>query len=170
MRKGMGKERKGGGSAQLGALAEQVERDLAVIRRALRKPLEAMVAQGELTFPQTAVMREVVAHDGVSLKDLSRAISLAHSTVSGIVDRLEARGMIARRADARDGRISRIYPSAEVAAFVRTQIPVLARGPLQRALQRATEADREQIGKALRRLRELLEENRSNAERRCASN
>ncbi|HLY43920.1 MAG TPA: MarR family winged helix-turn-helix transcriptional regulator [Terracidiphilus sp.] len=154
----MGKDRKGGGTTQVAAQAEQVERDLAVIRRALRKPFEAMIAQGELTVPQTAVMREVVAHDGVSLKDLSGAVSLAHSTVSGIVDRLEARGMISRRADSKDGRISRIYPSAEVAEFVRTQIPALSRGPLQRALERATEAERIQIAKALRRMRELLEE------------
>jgi len=149
--------------ALIAAEAEQLERDLAVIRRALRKPLEAMVAQGELTVPQTAVMREVVAHDGVSLKDLSRAVSLAHSTVSGIVDRLETRGMITRRTDAQDGRISRIYPSPDVQEFVRTQLPALARGPLQRALERATETERVQIGKAFAKLRELLEENRADA-------
>lgn len=154
----MSKGKRNDAAAQIGTLAEQMERDLAVIRRALRKPLEAMVAQGELTVPQTAVMREVVAHDGISLKDLSHAVSLAHSTVSGIVDRLETRGMISRRADERDGRISRIYPSTEVAEFVRTQIPAISRGPLRQALERATEAERNQIGKALRRLRELVEE------------
>jgi DNA-binding MarR family transcriptional regulator len=41
--------------------------------------------------PQSAVIQAVVKHDGISLKDLSREVSLAHSTVSGIVDRLEKR-------------------------------------------------------------------------------
>jgi DNA-binding MarR family transcriptional regulator len=134
-----------------------MELDLSGIRRALRRPLESEIAKGGLTVPQTAVMRVVVSRHGLSLKDLSREVSLAHSTVSGIVDRLERRGMIERRADAEDGRTSRIYPTAVVAEFVRKRIPRLSRGPLETALQRATMTERASIGKALRRLRELLE-------------
>jgi DNA-binding MarR family transcriptional regulator len=138
--------------------AERMEQDLSGIRRALRRPLEAEVAKGELTLPQGAVMREVVRNHGISLKDLSRAVSLAHSTVSGIVGRLEKRGLIERRPDPADGRVSCIYPTAVVAEFVRERIPVLRRGPLQAALERATAEERASIGEALRRLRELLEE------------
>jgi DNA-binding MarR family transcriptional regulator len=145
-------------SADLLAQAERVDRDLGAIRQALRKPVEAEIAQGALTVPQIAVMQEVVFHKGISLKDLSRRLSLAHSTVSGIVDRLEKRGMIERRADQSDGRISSIYPSAPVAKYVSEKLPALTRGPLQHALQRATAAERDLIESALRRLRELLDE------------
>jgi DNA-binding MarR family transcriptional regulator len=138
--------------------AEQMEQDLSGIRRSLRKPFEAEIARGDLTLPQKAVMREVVRHHGISLKDLSRAVSLAHSTVSGIVDRLEKRGMIARRPDPTDGRVSCIYPTAVVEDFVRERIPVLRRGPLQVALERATVEERVAIGQSLRKLRELLAE------------
>jgi len=141
----------------IAALAEQMERDLGSIRQILRKPLEAEVAKGDLTVPQSAVMRAVVRSPGINLKDLSREVSLAHSTVSGIVDRLSKRGMIERRADSSDGRVSCIYPAAIVAEFVRERIPLLSRGPLQSALQRATQDERKAIGSALRRLRELLE-------------
>jgi DNA-binding MarR family transcriptional regulator len=141
-----------------GTLAEQIESDLSRIRQTLRKPLEAEVARGKLTAPQIGAMREVVRHDGISLKDLSRAMSLAHSTVSGIVDRLEKRGMVARRVDASDGRISRVYPTAVVSDFVRDQLPILMRRPLETALERATEAERAMVGSAVKRLRELLEE------------
>ena len=143
-------------SSRLAAQAEQIDRDLSAIRRALRRPLDAEVARGELTLPQSAVMRMVVRHHGISLKDLSREVALAHSTVSGIVDRLEKRGMIERRADADDGRISRVYPTAVVTEFVRERLPVLTRGPLESALERASVPDREQIAAALSRLRELL--------------
>jgi len=139
------------------AQVQAMERDLSAIRRALRKPLEAEVAQGEVTVPQKAVMHIVVANEGISLKDLSRQVSLAHSTVSGIVDRLEKRGMIERRPDPADGRVSRIYPSAEVSAFVREKIPALAAGPLYAALERASHAERISIAAALARLRALLE-------------
>jgi DNA-binding MarR family transcriptional regulator len=133
-----------------------MERDLGTIRRALRRPLEVEVAKGNLTVPQIGVMQVVVRNKGISLKDLSHAVSLAHSTVSGIVDRLEKRGIIERRPDETDGRISRIYPTAVVSEFVRERIPALTRGPLEDALERASEKERAEISTALRRLRELL--------------
>jgi DNA-binding MarR family transcriptional regulator len=145
-------------NADLVAQAHRMERDLSGIRHALRKPLDAETARGELTVPQNAVMRIVVRHDGISLKELSREVSLAHSTVSGIVDRLERRGLIERRPDPADGRISRIYPTPPVLEFVRERIPALTSGPLESALSRATTDERASIETALRRLRELLEQ------------
>ena len=142
----------------IATLAEQMDRDLGGIRKALRRPLDAEVAKGELTAPQILVMRQVVRRDGISLKDLSREVCLAHSTVSGIVDRLEKRGMLSRRPDATDGRISRVFPTAVVQDFVRDRIPTLTRGPLEAALERATEPERTRIAVAIRRLRKLLEE------------
>jgi DNA-binding MarR family transcriptional regulator len=143
--------------AEIVAQAEQIERDLGSIRRALRKPLEVEVAKGNLTVPQTDVMRIVVRSQGISLKDLSHAVSLAHSTVSGIVDRLEKRGMIDRRQDEADGRVTRIFPTAAVSEFVQEKIPALARRPLETALEHATNKERTEISAAIRRLRELLE-------------
>jgi DNA-binding MarR family transcriptional regulator len=103
-------------------------------------------------------MRIVVGHPGISLRDLSREVSLAHSTVSGIADRLEKRAMIERRPDPSDGRISRIHPTKEVMEFVRDKFPALTSEPLVKALYRATAEERANIEKAVRRLRELLEQ------------
>jgi MarR family transcriptional regulator, organic hydroperoxide resistance regulator len=98
-----------------------------------------------------------VSHDGISLKDLSREVSLAHSTVSGIVDRLEKRGMLERRTDAADGRVTRIHPTQVVQQFVHKRIPALTRGPLEAALERAQPEERPKLERAVSRLRELLE-------------
>jgi DNA-binding MarR family transcriptional regulator len=141
---------------EIGGQAELMERELSVIRRAMRRPLEAEFAKGELTVPQTSVMRIVVGNHGINLKDLSRAASLAHSTISGIVDRLEKRGLVKRRPDPNDGRFICVYPTAVVKNFVRDQVPALSRKPLVAALERATVAERRAISVALRRLRELL--------------
>ena len=53
--------------------------------------------------------------------------------------------------------MTRIYPTAVVRRFVREQIPVLSRGPLQVALERARADEREGLVAAVRRVRELLE-------------
>jgi len=147
-----------GKNTHLRALAEQLEQDLRTIRRTMRRPLDIEAAKGELTAPQTAVMREVVRNEGVNLRDLSRAVSLAHSTVSGIVDRLEKRGMIERRPDPKDGRVSCIFPSAPVREFVQERIPELNRGPLLRAMSRLTSKERTAIVEAVSKLRKLLED------------
>lgn len=143
--------------SELAGLVERMDRELSAIRRALRKPLEAEVAKGELTAPQMSVMRAVVQKPGINLKDLSKDVHLAHSTVSGIVDRLERRGMVQRRADVKDGRVSSVFPTDAVNSWLREQMPKLSHQPLAAALERATEQERAEMERALRRLRELLE-------------
>ncbi len=142
----------------IAAQAQRIDCDLAAIRQAMRRPADAQFAQAGLTVPQQALMRTLVTSSGLSLKELSQQLSLAHSTVSGIIDRLEARGLLLRQSDNDDGRITRIYPAPAVIEFMRNQFPALTQGPLQRALKRARAAERDVIEKTVRRLRELLNE------------
>jgi len=138
-------------------LAREVEASLRAIQRSLRKPLRAEIARGDLTAPQMAVMSILVRADGLSLKELSERAALAHSTVSGIVDRLEKRGMLAREPDPADARFTRIVTTEPVRAFVRDRIPELSVQPLAAALKRATPAQRARIADALRTLHQLLD-------------
>jgi DNA-binding MarR family transcriptional regulator len=147
---------KGDHPAHVAKLAERMDRDLSAIRRALRKPLNAEVARGELTIPQTAVMRIVVRTPGIRLSDLSKEVSLAHSTVSGIVDRLVKRGLVKRMPDEVDRRIMRVRPTELVDTWIEQQLPALKLGPLQAALQRANPEERDGLVKAVSRLRKLL--------------
>jgi DNA-binding MarR family transcriptional regulator len=138
-------------------VAEAVERDLRAVRQLLRKPLDAMIAQGALTGPQTAAMSALVKANGLSLKELSRELGLAHSTVSGIVDRLEKRGMVERKTDGEDRRVSRIVPTRQVRQFVQETMPELERHPLAEALAGATEAEQQAVARGIGTLRRLLE-------------
>ena len=58
--------------SDLAAQADRMNRELSAIRRVLRRPLDAEVARGDLTLPQSAVMRVVVreelAHCGVAAR------------------------------------------------------------------------------------------------------
>jgi len=139
-------------------LAREVESRLRLIQRAMRSPLKAEIARGNLTAPQMAIMGILVRSDGLSLKELSKRAALAHSTVSGIVDRLEKREMVAREPDPADARFSRIVVTEPVRAFVHNKLPELAVQPLMEALRRATPAQRAKIAEGLRTLEELLGE------------
>jgi hypothetical protein len=57
----------------------------------------------------------------------------------------------------RNPGIVRIHPSEEVAAFIRSRISLLQQGPLEGALRKASAVERAEIGRALKRLDELLE-------------
>jgi DNA-binding MarR family transcriptional regulator len=141
----------------LTALAREIDGNLRAIRRTLRKPLASEIARGDLTVPQRNIMEILVHSDGLSLKELSGQAGLAHSTVSGIVDRLEKRGMLARQADVKDARFSRIVVTDEVREFVREKIPALAMQPLVTALHRASPGQRARIVQGLRTLRRVLD-------------
>lgn len=63
-----------------------------------------LVKQFGLTGPQLIVLQEVSQSEEILASELSRAISLSQATVTGILDRLEKRGLIFRRRSNRDRR------------------------------------------------------------------
>src|SRR5215470_5098892 len=102
------KKRSTGQEAELRQLALELEQHLTAIRQEIRRPVEAEFAKGGLTGPQRSVMQALVQSGGGSLKELTARVGLAHSTVSGIVDRLKRRGLVERRPDLNDRRHTRI--------------------------------------------------------------
>jgi DNA-binding MarR family transcriptional regulator len=142
-------------------LAQEVDQHLGIIRQRLREPLETEFARGGLTGPQRMVMQVLVQSEGLSLKELSARLSLAHSTVSGIVDRLQARGMVVRRRDEADGRATVIAPSSQVRDFLTNRMPELAISPLTEALRGASDSEQATVLRGLRKLRALIEQSRA---------
>lgn len=138
-------------------LALEIDRHLQAVQRLLRRPLQQEIARGRLTRPQIAVMRAVVEADGISLKDLSREVGLAHSTVSGIVDRLEQRAMVRRQPGVKDRRVTQVMVSAKIGAWIRTRLPLLKVSPLVKALARANRSEMVEIVSGMRTLQRLLE-------------
>ncbi|MDE2447982.1 MAG: MarR family transcriptional regulator [Gammaproteobacteria bacterium] len=139
------------------SFARAIELDLGEIRQILRRPLDAEYARGQLTAPQRMVMQVLFHSDGMSLKELCEQVSLSHSTVSGIVDRLQAKGMAARSTDSADRRLTRIAVTPVVRQFMQQQAPRLTAQPLIEALSRLSEQDRRAISRGLRLLRDALE-------------
>jgi DNA-binding MarR family transcriptional regulator len=144
-------------AAKIDALAREVEQRLTSIRQQLRKPLEAEFARGHLTGPQRSVMSVVVAaREPMRLREITAAVGLAQSTVSGIVERLVQSGMLVRTEDPTDARASRIAASRPVRDFLEKQMPKLTLSPLLVALRAGGFEDAEKIAAAVARLDELL--------------
>jgi DNA-binding MarR family transcriptional regulator len=149
--------------SNLNDLAHRIERVLRDIRIIMRRPLEAEFSRGELTGPQRGVMQAVFQSNGISLKELCARVGLAHSTVSGIVDRLEARGLLSRTASENDRRLSVIAATAVVRNYMANEAPGLTVLPLVRGLSKATSAERAVILRGLDTLKRLLEPTASRA-------
>jgi len=142
---------------ELTRMAQEVEGHLSAVRQILRQPVEAEFARGNLTGPQRSVMQALFQAGGLSLKELSRCVGLAHSTVSGIVDRLEKRGLAERQPNPTDARATIIAVSKPVRNYMRDTFPAIALHPVTAALRRAKPAERAAILEGLRTLRRVVE-------------
>jgi DNA-binding MarR family transcriptional regulator len=145
--------------------AERVARQLDAINHLLERSTRALAQDlpEALTPPQVRAMEVLVDSTwenpaaGLSLSELSVRLGLAHSTVSGIVDRLERRGLIRRTKRRDDRRYARIEITRPVREWLRQELPALRVRPLVTALDQASENERASLTRSLALLRGLLE-------------
>lgn len=137
--------------------AAEIETTVRVLHRLLRRPFDTDIAGSGLTVPQVNTLEELANEDGLSLKELSRRLALSHSTVSGIIDRLEKRELVRRVTDERDRRYSCIMLSPNVRAYLREAVPSRRFAPLLSALQDASPEVRHTVLVGLRTLKELMD-------------
>lgn len=132
---------------------------IAALRRIIRATdidAKKLAREADLTVSQLLVLEILSSQDGLTAGQLAQALGLAHATVTNVLDRLEARGLIARRRDAADRRVVLVCLTA-VGAQCLAQAP----SPLQeRFLERfKTLADWEKsaILAALQRVAYLMD-------------
>jgi DNA-binding MarR family transcriptional regulator len=137
----------------------EAEAILAAVRTLWRDLVRNPYADAEefgMTGPQMTVMACLVSRGPLTLTDLSRTLGMSHSSASGIVDRLQARGLVRRTEDARDRRRSPIAVTGAVTRYVR-ELEEGPAGRLVRVLEKAAPAERAAMQKGLALLCELLE-------------
>jgi DNA-binding MarR family transcriptional regulator len=140
------------------ALVRQADEILATVRTLRRDLLRNPYADAEqhgMTGPQITVMACLVSKGPMTLTELSRALGMSHSSASGIVDRLQARGLLRRTEDAVDRRRTSIAVTEAVQRYVR-ELEAGPSGRLVEALAKATPAQRAAIKKGLELLCHLL--------------
>ncbi|MCA9607329.1 MAG: MarR family transcriptional regulator [Myxococcales bacterium] len=83
---------------------DSILRSLRRISRAIDLHSKHLAKQHELTGPQLVCLREIAREEIATPSGLAKAVSLSQGTVTGILDRLEARGLVTRERSAEDRR------------------------------------------------------------------
>lgn len=135
--------------------AQEIVGHIRALRRDLLCASAEDVARSGLTGPQVSVMAHLVMNGPATVTELGREMGTSHSTISGIVDRLQARGLVQREQDDTDRRYTRIRVTEMVDQYVQN----MEVGPFRRlatALGNATDEQRRAIREGLVLLRDLL--------------
>jgi DNA-binding MarR family transcriptional regulator len=80
-----------------------------------------------VTPAQAAILFMLREKDGQSMSELSQVLSMDNSTVTGLVDRLQRSGLVTRRANPDDRRISLIRITPQGVEEIKKAKPVITR-------------------------------------------
>lgn len=72
----------------------------------------------DLTMPQLKALICVAKNNGATSGEIARNLGVGLSTVTGVVDRLADQGLVTRREDPADRRITRVLPTAQGTSLV----------------------------------------------------
>ena len=109
-----------------------------------------------LTGPQILVLREVNRQGACSVGELARAAHLSQATITGIVDRLERKGIVRRRRSTKDKRRVLVRTTAAGQAVL-DAAPPLIQDSFTAAFRELPHAEQHQILASLERLVALFE-------------
>lgn len=139
------------GGLDLGRLDGILGFHLRMAGAAIYRDFAATLADLALTQKQLAVLELIERNPGVSQIDLANTLGTDRATMMALVDRLDLRGLIERRASKADKRKQelRLTPSGEA---VRREAFALVDRHEQRFLSRFTPAERETLIQALKRI------------------
>lgn len=150
----MGTNNTPGASGEL-PVTEQMLIALRRITQSIDLHSRYLVKHYGLTGPQLIILKEVNRRGRQTVGDLARAISLSQSTVTGILDRLESRGLVARhRADADKRRVI-VNVTEKCRTFLEAAPPVFQEEFL-RGFEALPRWERHMILSALQRLVSLM--------------
>jgi len=138
------------------AIVVPVIRELARCYQAFQRASDANIRRMGLTPPQFDIVVTLGNTPGMSFKELGSRTLITKGTLTGVVDRLEARGLVERQASQTDGRSTRVRLTPEGERVFREVFePHLAF--LAPAFESLPECGRKELEKRLRQLREALE-------------
>jgi MarR family transcriptional regulator, organic hydroperoxide resistance regulator len=137
------------------------------VETCLQSTSKRMASSIGITGPQRFTLRIVSRFPGISPTDVADLLRLHPSTITGVLQRLVDKGLLARQRDASDARRMRLHLRPGAARFTRVNAGTVeaAVGRALRRLPRATVAKARDVLAAL--IDELEGENRRAARRRA---
>ncbi len=108
-----------------------------------------------LTAPQLLCLREIVSTDNMTLSDLSHKVNLSASTLTGIIDRLEAKGFVSRKRSSSDRRKVNLCPSLKGIEII-SSAPSLLQDNFTKSLAKLSDKEQQQLIKSLEQVVSLM--------------
>jgi DNA-binding MarR family transcriptional regulator len=127
-----------------------------------------LVDRAGMTLPQLAVLRKTAELGRTPIGSLARAVHLSQPTVSGILDRLERRGLLQRVRDEHDRRAVNINITASGEELL-SRAPSQLQDAFREQLQELQEWELTQMLSVLQRVAAMMETGRTSGSRRPAS-
>lgn len=128
---------------------------IADVARLMRASFDRRVRRIGLTRSQWLVLSRLHRHPGISQSELAEMLEVERATAGRMVDRLERRGWLVRRADPADRRINRLYLTAE-AEGVQAEMGLIAEQLLDDAMAGLEEGEREALTDMMERVKATL--------------
>ena len=125
------------------------------VARLMKRRFEEEAKIHGITLPQWRVLAQIALNEGITQVALAAATDADPMTVSGVLDRLEKRGLIDRYADPTDSRAKHARLTAE-GERVFTTARKVGLAMYEAALEGITPEERETTINALSKMRENL--------------
>ena len=123
------------------------------VARQLREKSAETLAPWDITPAHLRALRTLIRHGTMRLSELSDHLQIAPRTATEVVDALEARGLVRRRADPGDRRAT-LVEVTEHGASVLAEIRAARGTEAGRVFGRLTPADRAELARILSELRD----------------
>ena len=115
-----------------------------------------LVRQVGLTGPQLATLYALAQHGENSASRLARLVELSPATMTGVLDRLELKGLLVRRRCEADRRSFRVRPTDRALELLQNDPPLLNLR-VREGLALLSADDKERMTSALETLARLME-------------
>jgi DNA-binding MarR family transcriptional regulator len=141
-------------------LAERLDlRVLSAVRRIIRSVdlySKELTAKARITSPQLVCLLTLVERGPMTATTISREVFLSPSTIVGILDRLEEKGLVKRERASKDRRVVTVTATDE-GQRLSESAPSPLQEKLTQALSSLPESEQIEIAKSLERIVSLME-------------
>ena len=134
---------------------EEVVLELRKIVRSLDLHSRWLNREYALTSPQLVFLKEICESEGITIGALARRTSLSCATATGVVDRLEQRGLVLRSRNGKDRRQVQLSPTPSGREMYARRPPVLQAAFLEK-LDGLPDAEKCQLLESLGRLSGMM--------------
>ncbi|MEP7241005.1 MAG: MarR family transcriptional regulator [Devosia sp.] len=128
---------------------------IAEVSKLMKRRFEEEARHHGITLPQWRALAEITMNDGMSQVELAGCIDTDPMTLSGILDRLEKRGLVERSADPNDSRAKRAVATPEGQRLVQ-EVRRVGHDLYTHAIDGLSAAERDQLIGVLNRIKDNL--------------